>query len=104
VVQQILKAPRMRAVRVDKLTLAALAATLRHYRDPEEAERSIPLLSLLSTPVDNLKNRAERLAPQLAACPAIGSAEAIAGTTYLGGGSVPTQQLSTWCVALTPAK
>lgn len=103
-VQQVLKHPRMRAVRVDKITLAALAATLRHYRDLEEAERSIPLLSLLSTPIDNLKNRAERLAPQLAACPAIASAEATAGTTYLGGGSVPTQQLATWCVALTPAK
>ena len=78
-VQQVLKHPRMRAVRVDKLTLAALAATLRHYRDPEEAERSIPLLMFLSTPLDNLKNRAERLAPQLAACPAVASAEAIAG-------------------------
>lgn len=94
----------MRAVRVDKTTLAALAATLRLYRDPELAERSIPLLALLSTPLDNLKNRADRLAPQLAACPEIASAEPIPDFAYLGGGSVPTQKLPTWCVALLPTK
>ncbi|HVW36544.1 MAG TPA: L-seryl-tRNA(Sec) selenium transferase, partial [Pirellulales bacterium] len=94
--------PLTRALRVDKLTLAALAATLRLYRDPEHAKRSIPLLHFLSTPVENLKGRAERLAPQMAACQAIAKAEAVADTTYLGGGSVPTQQLPTWCVALSP--
>ena len=48
-------------------------------------------------------NRAERLAPQLAACDAIATAEPVEDTTYLGGGSVPTQKIPTWCVALTPA-
>ena len=103
-VQKIARHTRMRAVRVDKLTLAALAATLRLYRDTETAERSIPILSLLATPIENLKNRAERLAPQLAASTSIASAETLADTAYLGGGSVPAQKLSTWCVALTPAK
>jgi L-seryl-tRNA(Ser) seleniumtransferase len=95
--------PMMRALRVDKITLAALAATLRLYRDPQTAEQSIPLLSLLATGTENLKNRAERLAPQMAAARAIASAEPVEGETYLGGGSVPTQRLATWCIALTPA-
>jgi L-seryl-tRNA(Ser) seleniumtransferase len=89
-------------MRVDKLILAALAATLRLYRDVPTAEESLPLLARLSAPFENLRNRAERLAPQLAAAPAIGQAEVIEGKTYLGGGSVPTQQIPTWCVALTP--
>ena len=100
--QKLAQHPLMRAMRVDKIILAALAATLRLYRDVPTAEESLPLLARLSAPVENLRNRAERLAPQLAAAPAISQAEAIEGKTYLGGGSVPTQQIPTWCVALTP--
>ncbi|MBM4091846.1 MAG: L-seryl-tRNA(Sec) selenium transferase [Planctomycetes bacterium] len=95
--------PLARALRVDKITLAALGATLRLYQDPPRAEQSIPLLTLLSTPVDNLRNRAERLAPQLAAAKAIASASPLESVTYLGGGSLPNQQIPTWCVALRPA-
>ena len=101
-IEKIMKHPLMRALRVDKMTLAALAATLRLYGDLEVAERSVPLLSLLSTPLENLKNRAERLAPQLAATGAVAKAEPIQDVAYLGGGSVPTQQIDTWCIALTP--
>ncbi len=102
-IKTITQHPLMRALRVDKLTLAGLAATLRLYQDPEVAERSVPLLAMLATPLDNLKNRAERLAPQLAAVGTIAQAEAIPDVTYLGGGAVPTQQIRTWCVAVRPA-
>ncbi len=102
-VKKIKDHPLARAVRVGKMTLAALAATLRLHLDPEQAEQSIPLLMLLSAPVENLENRAQRMAPQLADAPAIASAEPVAGTTFLGGGSVPTQHIPTWCVALRPA-
>jgi L-seryl-tRNA(Ser) seleniumtransferase len=102
-VQKIIRHPLTRAMRCDKLVLAALVETLRLHRDPETAENSVPLLMLLSVSLANLENRAQRLAPQLAACPAIGSAEAIESTTFLGGGSVPSQQIPTWCVALTAA-
>jgi L-seryl-tRNA(Ser) seleniumtransferase len=101
-VDKIARHPIMRALRVDKMTLAALAATLRLYRDPETAERSIPLLMLLSTSIDNLKHRAERLAPQIAATSVVEKADAVAGTTFLGGGSVPMQEIPTCCVAVTP--
>ncbi len=94
--------PLARALRVGKLTLAALAATLRLYRDPDGAKQSVPLLQLLGTSAENLKNRAERLAPQIAAVKAVAAAEPVPGTTYLGGGSIPAQQLPTWCIALEP--
>jgi L-seryl-tRNA(Ser) seleniumtransferase len=72
------------------------------YGDAEIAERAVPLLSLLSTATENLKNRAERLAPQIEATAAVERAQAIADVTFLGGGSVPTQEIPTWCVAITP--
>lgn len=103
-IDKILKHPLMRAMRVDKLTLSALAATLRLYRDPSKAENSIPLLSLLSTSADNLKLRAERLAPQIAAGELISHAAPTQDVAMLGGGSMPTQQIPTWCVAVQPAK
>jgi len=72
--ERIAKHPMARALRVDKLTLAALAATLRLYRQPEVALARIPLLQLLGTSVENLRQRAARLAPQMAASSAIASA------------------------------
>ncbi|MFV2068901.1 MAG: L-seryl-tRNA(Sec) selenium transferase [Pirellulales bacterium] len=102
-IEPVRKHPLARAVRVGKLTLAALEATLRLYRDPAIASRDVPLLRLVDTPLDNLKNRAERLAPQLAACDRIAQAEVCQEVSYLGGGSLPAEGLPTWCVALTPA-
>jgi L-seryl-tRNA(Ser) seleniumtransferase len=101
-VRKITKHPLTRALRVDKTTIAALVATLLAYRNIEEAEKSIPLLQMLSTSTDNLKNRAERLAPQIAESPLVEMAEPIKSTTFLGGGSIPAQELPTWCIAVTP--
>jgi L-seryl-tRNA(Ser) seleniumtransferase len=104
VVDSIAKHPMMRAMRVDKITLAALAATLRLYRDLPTAEEALPLIARLNAPLENLNNRAERLAPQLAAAPAVATADVIEDITYLGGGSVPAQQIATRCVAVTPSE
>lgn len=101
-VEKIKKHPMTRAMRVDKLTLAALAATLRLYRDTEKAAREIPLLLMLSTSEETLKLRAERLALQIAQAPSVASATPVEGTSTLGGGSLPAQYLPTWCVAITP--
>ncbi|MFM8252806.1 MAG: L-seryl-tRNA(Sec) selenium transferase [Planctomycetota bacterium] len=101
-IERLARHPLMRAMRVDKMTLAALAATLRLWQRDDQGRNSIPLLALLTTPVANLENRAQRLAPQLAASPAIAQAVPIVSETFLGGGSVPTQKIPTWCVALTP--
>lgn len=101
-VERIKRHPMARALRVGKLTLAGLAATLLLYRDPNNARREIPLLSLLTTSVDNLKNRAERLAPQLAATTAVARAEPVAAMSCIGEGSSPARRLPTWCVAVSP--
>ena len=103
-IDRIAKHPMMRAMRVDKTTLGALAATLRLYRNADQVEKSVPLLSLLSTSIENLKNRAQRLAPQLAATGAISEAEPVEDQAMLGGGSMPSQLIPTWCVAVKPAK
>ncbi|MFH1265098.1 MAG: L-seryl-tRNA(Sec) selenium transferase, partial [Planctomycetota bacterium] len=101
-VERIGRHPTARAFRVGKLTRAGLAATLRLYRDPKQARRQIPVLSLLNTSVENLKGRAERLAPQLAATPAVSRAEPIDGVSFLDGGSSPLCRLPTWCIAIRP--
>jgi L-seryl-tRNA(Ser) seleniumtransferase len=101
-IRRIERHPFMRALRVDKLTLAALEATLRLYRNPERAAAAVPLLMLLSTPPEKLKQRARRLAKRLGELPAITTAEVVEDVCYLGGGSIPTQQLPTCCTAVVP--
>lgn len=101
-IDQILKNPLMRAMRVDKLTLAALAATLRLYRNIETAEQEIPLLRMLSMPVENLKLRAEKIVGQVRHLSGVESCEVVEEFSMLGGGSLPTQTIPTWCVAITP--
>ncbi len=61
VVEALRANPLARALRVDKLTLAALHATLRLYREPERAVREIPALAMLTTPVAALRERAASL-------------------------------------------
>src|SRR5207302_11272195 len=58
-VARVVNDPLMRALRVDKLTLAALEATLRLMLDPALAARRVPLWAFLSAPLDALRNRAE---------------------------------------------
>ncbi|MEX2173236.1 MAG: L-seryl-tRNA(Sec) selenium transferase [Pirellulaceae bacterium] len=95
--------PLFRPLQATKLTLAALAATLRLYQDPALAERSIPLLSLLSTSLDNLRNRADRLAPQIAAS-GLAGVEVVEETVYLEGAAVPALAIKTVCLALAPSR
>ena len=95
------KHPLMRALRVDKLTYAALEATLRIYRDPHAAVARIPLLRLLSVEPDTLRLRADWLAERLKQLPGIAEAEAVEDVAFLGGGSIPAQEMATWCVALS---
>jgi L-seryl-tRNA(Ser) seleniumtransferase len=102
-VQKISQHPLSAAVQIDKLRLAALAATLGRQNDLDTAERSIPLIGLLATSLENLQNRAQRLAPQLAATSIVG-AEAVLTQSYLEGQAVPAHVRPSWGVALTPLK
>lgn len=102
IMQRIRKHPLHRALRVDKLTLAALEATLRLYLNPEEALREIPVLRALAMPADEVRRRAQRLKRRLQASL---SAEAVTvrlreGASAVGGGSLPGQQLPSTLVCL----
>jgi L-seryl-tRNA(Ser) seleniumtransferase len=89
--------PLARALRPDKLTLAALAATLDLYRDPEVAIRSIPVLVMLTIPPSELARRAAALAGLL---PPELNPETVAGESAVGGGSFPGATLATTLVAV----
>jgi L-seryl-tRNA(Ser) seleniumtransferase len=87
--------PLARAVRIDKLSLAALEATLRVYLDPALARRAIPVLAMLGASETELAARAERLAT------AIGQSATIArAAARVGGGALPLVELEGPVVAL----
>jgi L-seryl-tRNA(Ser) seleniumtransferase len=89
--------PLARALRADKLTLAALAATLALYQEPDTAFRSIPVLAMLTLDPTELADRAARLA---SLCPPQVLAQTIGGESAVGGGSFPGAVLPTTLVAL----
>ncbi|HLW59274.1 MAG TPA: L-seryl-tRNA(Sec) selenium transferase, partial [bacterium] len=96
--------PIARAVRIDKLDLAALEATLRVYRDPDRAWEAIPVLRMLSADPSVLASRAHELAARLRAM--LGSAATIAVSPTVaeaGGGALPGVELPSWGVAVCPA-
>ena len=90
-----------RAVQVDKLRLAALSATLRLLADTDLAERTIPLVSFLSTSVENLRQRAGRIAPQVVAT-GIADVAVLEGSSYVLGSPLEDQKLPTVVLALAP--
>ncbi len=100
-VDRVLANPLMRAMRTDKLTLAALQATLELYHNRETAEQAIPLLNMLSTPMENLLFRVNKFVGQVQLLENVGVAEPLSDHSMLGGGSVPTQEIPTWCAAMT---
>ena len=93
--------PMMRALRLDKTILAALSATLDLYLGPDPTQ-SVPILQLISTPLEELQTRAESLAESISEIPDY-TATAMEDVTYLGGGSVPTQEIETWSVSIKDA-
>ena len=90
--------PLTRALRVDKLTLAALEATLALYRDPPRALREIPTLAMISTSLANVRDRARSLAGRLASRNIAG--EVIDTDASVGGGAFPTARIPSAGVAL----
>lgn len=95
VIEACRKDPTARAVRADKLTLAALEATLRLYREPETARRDVPVLRMLTKSLDEIRREGESLAKGIGA-----EASLIAGESEVGGGSFPGTTLKTWLVRI----
>ncbi|MFQ6103119.1 MAG: L-seryl-tRNA(Sec) selenium transferase, partial [Candidatus Glassbacteria bacterium] len=88
IVDMMRKNPLTRAFRVDKLTIAALEATLRLYYDPEEVLRSVPVIDMITTDPEVLRKRAEEIIDRLdEEC--IRHVEVCEGESIIGGGSCP---------------
>jgi L-seryl-tRNA(Ser) seleniumtransferase len=97
-VERLRRNPLARALRVDKLTLAALEATLALYRDPERARREIPALRMLTAAPEELRSRAASLVARLAER-GIGS-RVMPSEASVGGGAFPTARIPSFAVAL----
>jgi L-seryl-tRNA(Ser) seleniumtransferase len=96
-IDRIRKNPLTRSYRVDKLTLAALEATLALYRDRERALREIPALAQLTATVEQLRARAERLRDAIGAR----SVSVVESEASVGGGAFPTARIASISLALT---
>jgi L-seryl-tRNA(Ser) seleniumtransferase len=97
-IDRLRKHPLMRALRVDKMTYAALEATLVEYAAGREVE-TVPVQRMLCTSRDAIKERAEALASNLMRL-AGWNARLVEGSSAVGGGSAPGIQLPTWLVAV----
>jgi L-seryl-tRNA(Ser) seleniumtransferase len=102
-IAKIKKNPLKRALRVDKMTYAALESVLRLYRDPERLTQTLPALRLLTRPLAEIEIAATEVLPALQ--------RALAGKahvtlqpchTQIGSGSLPVDMLPSVCIAITP--
>jgi L-seryl-tRNA(Ser) seleniumtransferase len=101
IVDAIKRNPLTRALRIDKMTLAALESTLRLYRDPEEALETIPTLRMLALSVKSIEKKAQRLASMLNELNDTRLKIAVLdGSSRAGGGSLPLQMLPSKCVGV----
>ena len=95
--------PLRRALRVDKLTLAALGAVLRLYLDPDRLAGRVPVLRLLARPAAEIRAQAERLRPLVEK--ALGGksrVEVIDCASQIGSGALPTQRIASAGLAIRP--
>ena len=101
-IERLKKNPLARAMRLDKMTLAALEATLRIYLEPDEALTKIPTLRMLTEPVEDVKERAKVLAHALRKQVTARQAhlEVVEETGRAGGGSLPMCDIATYCVRI----
>jgi len=93
-VRRLRENPLARALRVDKLTIAALEATLALYREPARAMREVPVLAMLSAPLDELRARATHVATQ------VPGATVEESTASVGGGAFPNARIPSVAVTL----
>lgn len=91
--------PLSRAIRIDKLSLAALEATLRLYRAPHDPFYSVPVLRAISHSIEGVRARAERLAAALIAAE-FEDVRSLPSEAFVGGGSLPQQHLKSHAVSI----
>ncbi|MFO7964278.1 MAG: L-seryl-tRNA(Sec) selenium transferase [Desulfobacterales bacterium] len=100
-IKNIKKNPLTRALRIDKLTLAALETTLRHYREPQRAVFEIPTLRMLTQPLRRIEEKAMALKKRLNATGI--SVRLMDIASKAGGGSLPLLELPSKCIGISVA-
>ena len=103
-IARIKRCPLKRALRLDKMTIAALEAVLKLYRDPDRLAQRLPTLRLLARPLADIQATAERIAPALAR--ALGdraTLQVLPCKSQIGSGSLPVDRLDSLCIAIGPA-
>lgn len=100
IVQHIRKNQFARIVRVDKLTLAVLEATLKLFLDEETAKQQVPTLRMLLRPYEDIRQQAEALADTLRQAKLPCTIETADGFSQTGSGSLPAQNLPTRLIAV----
>lgn len=101
-IAQLQSHPLKRALRADKMTLAALEATLHLYQHPEALREKLPTLRLLTRPAEEIRRLAERLQPDLAAHYADFAVSVAACQSQIGSGSLPVDRLPSAALTFTP--
>jgi L-seryl-tRNA(Ser) seleniumtransferase len=99
IVGKLRRNPFARAMRVDKLTLSALEATLRLYLEPERALKEVPVLAMLTERVEEIEARALSIVAALRSSNV--DAEVQPSTASVGGGAFPTAEIASYAVVLT---
>lgn len=103
-IDKIKKNQLTRALRVDKMTLAALEATLKCYLDEETAIKEIPTLNMMLTPPEEIKKKAQLLKRKLSTAPKHFSFHIEEDYSMVGGGSMPEEKLKTYVVKVKSSK
>jgi L-seryl-tRNA(Ser) seleniumtransferase len=103
-IEKIRKNPLARAVRVDKMTIAAFEATLMEYLDPEQAMKRIPVLDMLFQPVESIRGRAKKVAAGLRKQGTAADITVIEDISKAGGGSLPEASFDTYAVSIVPLR
>lgn len=100
-IDQLKRHPLLRALRVDKMTLAGLEATLQAYLKPEQAMKDIPLLQMLGQSEEKLACKAQTLADDIRALDKGYQVNIIEGQSQVGGGAFPEARLATHLVEIS---
>jgi L-seryl-tRNA(Ser) seleniumtransferase len=101
-IEPLRKHPLARALRVDKMTVGALEATLLEYLDPEAVWKKVPVLRMLTEPAESVKRRSVRLKRLLDRAGSVNLEYVVTeDISRAGGGSLPTAEIPTYCLSLS---